>query len=199
MNAGRLRGVTLIELLVTLSILAVLVALGIPSFQQWLLNTRVRSAAESIQNGLRFARNEAAQRSGNVMFQLTNGNTPNWTVCLWSSGTSCPASGSSVLQTYTSSNSAVGVTITTSTTATDASAGHASNTVSGSAGSVVFNSLARPATYGGTSIVRVDAYTSSTNTSNVHRLMTTISPGGEVNMCDATISGYSSTNPTGCP
>jgi type IV fimbrial biogenesis protein FimT len=195
----RAHGVTLIELLVALSIFAILVLIGIPSFQQWLLNTRVRTAAESIQNGLRYARNEAAQRGTNVMFNLTNGNTPNWTVCLWTSGSSCPASGSSVLQVYTSANSATGVSITTSTAISAVAAYAYKNTISGAGGSIVFNALARPATYGNTSIVRVDAFTSSTNTSNIRRVVTMISPGGEVNMCDArTDVSFSAANPQVC-
>jgi len=191
------RGMSLVELLVALSILAILILIGIPSYQQWLLNTRVRSAAESIQNGLRYARNEAVQRSTNVMFSLASGNSPNWTVCQSSSGNSCPASGSSVLQVYASTNANVGVSITTSTLATAVAAGAYKNTVSGNGGSIIFNSLGRPTSYNNNSIIRIDAYTSSTNTDNVRRLMTTISPGGEINMCDTGIP-FSATNTQGC-
>jgi type IV fimbrial biogenesis protein FimT len=189
---------SLVELMVALSIMAILVVIGIPSYQQWLLNTRVRSAAESIQNGLRYARNEAVQRSANVMFNLAGGNSPNWTVCLSGSGSSCPASGSSVLQTYASTNANVGVLITTSTSTTSVANGAYGSTVSGTGGSVAFNSLGRPVTYGGTSIVRIDTYTSSTNTANIRRLMTAISPGGEINMCD-TATAFTTTSTQGCP
>jgi type IV fimbrial biogenesis protein FimT len=191
-------GVSLIELMVALCIFAVLVLVGIPSYQQWVTNTRVRTAAESIQNGLRDARNEAVQRSTDVMFQLTNGSTPNWTVCLWSSGTSCPASGSSVLQTYTSSNSAADVLISTSTSTADVASGAYANEITGTGGSIVFNSLGRPTSYNSGSLIRIDSNTASTNTTDIRRLVTTISPGGEVNMCDPS-STFSSNNTQYCP
>src|SRR5579859_4895902 len=71
---------SLIELMVAVVILAILVVLGIPTFQQWTLNTRIRSVTESIQNGLRLARNEASQQGRFVRFQLTSATS--WQVCL---------------------------------------------------------------------------------------------------------------------
>ena len=46
-------GYSLIEIVVVLGIAAVLLGLGVGSFQTALVSTRVRSAAESIQAGLR--------------------------------------------------------------------------------------------------------------------------------------------------
>lgn len=77
MLTARMRGFSLIELMVTLSLLAVLLAAGAPSFGTWIANANVRSAAESIQNGLRLAQTEAVRRNRQVAFVLTNG-TPAW-------------------------------------------------------------------------------------------------------------------------
>ena len=66
------RGVTLIELAVGLVILAIIMMAGMPSFGQWLQSSQIRTAAESIQNGLQKARTEAVQRNTSVQFELTS-------------------------------------------------------------------------------------------------------------------------------
>ncbi len=82
MNPAPQHGFSLIELMVTIVIFAVLVLLGVPSYQEWILNSRIRNASESIQNGLRLARNEATQRDLDVRFELTSAAaTADWTVC----------------------------------------------------------------------------------------------------------------------
>lgn len=65
------RGFTLIELMVTLSILAFSLALVAPSFSGWVQNSKVRSYAESLQNALQFARSEAVRRNTPVSLQIT--------------------------------------------------------------------------------------------------------------------------------
>jgi type IV fimbrial biogenesis protein FimT len=71
-------GFTLIELMVTLSVLAVITAWGLPSFLQMLRNYQIRVAAESVANGLQRARAEAVSRNASMQFVL-NTNT-SWTV-----------------------------------------------------------------------------------------------------------------------
>jgi len=61
MLARRQQGVTLIELMVGIAILATLLAMGIPAFTGWIQDTQVRTAAESILNGLQTARAEAVR------------------------------------------------------------------------------------------------------------------------------------------
>lgn len=65
------RGVSLIELLVGIAIIVIAVALGAPSFTEWIYNSQIRSTAESVQNGLQLARAEAVRRNTVVRFQLT--------------------------------------------------------------------------------------------------------------------------------
>ena len=65
------RGFTLIEALVALSILALLLALGAPTFGQWIASVRVRTTAEATLAGLQYARSEATTRNQQVRFQLT--------------------------------------------------------------------------------------------------------------------------------
>lgn len=67
-----LHGFTLIEMLVTMVVFGILVALTVPSMQVWVANTRVRAVADSLQNGLRLAQAESLRRSRQVVFALTS-------------------------------------------------------------------------------------------------------------------------------
>lgn len=61
-----MRGVTLIELMVTISILAILLAIAAPSFQQMLTSSRVTSLTNELVAALNFARSEAVKRGKTV-------------------------------------------------------------------------------------------------------------------------------------
>ena len=75
------RGFTLIEMLVGLTITALLLLQGVPSITQFLRNSEIRSTAESIANGLRLARAEATRRNLPVTFTFTGtGGDPSWTI-----------------------------------------------------------------------------------------------------------------------
>jgi type IV fimbrial biogenesis protein FimT len=69
-----MKGVTLIELMVTLAIAAFLMLLGLPSLQQWAANSRIRAAAEGVLSGLQNARVEALKRNLTVELALTSDN-----------------------------------------------------------------------------------------------------------------------------
>lgn len=71
-------GFSLIELMIGISILAILLGLALPSFQTWLKNIQIRNAAESITNGLQRARSEAVALNTNVAFVLEADSS--WTV-----------------------------------------------------------------------------------------------------------------------
>lgn len=80
----RQRGVTLIELMVGIALLAILLGLAAPSFSLWIQNSRIRGAAESIQNGLSKARTEAVQRNAEIQLTLTSlaasGTAADWAI-----------------------------------------------------------------------------------------------------------------------
>ena len=57
-------GMTLIELLVTLAVAAIVVALGAPSFMRVLARHAIAAQAEELQDAVRMGRTEAMRRSG---------------------------------------------------------------------------------------------------------------------------------------
>jgi type IV fimbrial biogenesis protein FimT len=72
------KGFTLIELMTAIAVLAVLLVLGLPSFMETIQNMQVRTAAESILDGMQIARSEAVRRNAYTQFVLGPGT--GWTV-----------------------------------------------------------------------------------------------------------------------
>jgi type IV fimbrial biogenesis protein FimT len=70
-TALRQRGFSLIELMVTIALLALLLGLAAPAFGTWSRNAQVRSVSDALQNGLRFAQAEAIRRNRQVAFFRT--------------------------------------------------------------------------------------------------------------------------------
>ena len=77
MQAARptMQGFTAIELMVVVSIIAVLAALAGPSFTQMIESWRVRDATESLRSTLLFARSEAIKRGGQIAIHKLPNNT----------------------------------------------------------------------------------------------------------------------------
>ena len=69
--AAATRGLSLIELMVALAVLAVLLTASGPPLAAWLANAKVRSAAEQLQNSLRLAQSEALRRNRQTVVALT--------------------------------------------------------------------------------------------------------------------------------
>lgn len=78
LSIGTQRGISLIEIMIGLVIVAISLALAIPNFSNFIQNSRIRTAAEAIQSGLTLARTEAVRRNTNVQFILGSG--ASWTV-----------------------------------------------------------------------------------------------------------------------
>ena len=72
-------GFTLVELMISLVVLAVLTTMGAPRFFEWLQNSQTRSGAEAVLNGIQVARSEAIQRNARVMVVFVPPST-GWTV-----------------------------------------------------------------------------------------------------------------------
>lgn len=73
-------GFTAIELMVVVSIVAVLAALAGPSFTPLMERWRVRSATEDLASTLYFARSEAIKRGGGITIAASGGWNSGWKV-----------------------------------------------------------------------------------------------------------------------
>lgn len=90
-------GVSLIEVMIGIGILAMLMALGVPQYGIFLANARLKATTDTLVSGLSLARAEAVKRNARVEMVLTddepveavvNGlnatlNGPNWMVRQW--------------------------------------------------------------------------------------------------------------------
>jgi len=67
-----MRGFSMIELLITVAVLALVLMLGLPNISAWLQNTQIRNSAEATVSGLQLARTEALRRNRQVRFNVVD-------------------------------------------------------------------------------------------------------------------------------
>ncbi len=72
----RVQGFTLIEMLVTITLLSILTTLAMPSMTAWSRNSKIRTVSNALQDGLRLAQTESLSRSRQMVFSLTNSSAP---------------------------------------------------------------------------------------------------------------------------
>ncbi len=173
MDTKLTRGFSLIELMVTITILGLLTMLALPSFGRWIANTQVRTMAESIQNGLRLAQREAASRNGSISLTLTSDSSPSCTSTATTSGTNWViCSGSTLVERNIGKS------------------GSASAVVTSDFSSVSFDGLGRT-NLGGSSQVAITSSNGACETSStegIRCLNVLISPGGKTRLCDPRLS-----------
>lgn len=192
-RARRTAGFTLIEMMVTIVLMSILMALAFPSMTTWIRNSRVRAVSDSLQNGLRVAQAEALRRSRQTAFSLTNSDTPQTSLTPAANGRNW--------------------SINTVQLMTDETAAFVEGGVLGSAGtdvritgpaSVCFNSLGRlvvnPAPFVGGACAATDIparYDVSLPSGDHRPLRVVVALGGQVRMCDPAKT-LSATQPEGC-
>lgn len=106
------RGLTLIELMVTLAVISIVLALGVPQFKSITAGNRLTSAINTLSGDLTFARTEAVKRGRDVTVTgSTDWASSGWTVAVNNSGTTnlriTPALGSPMTISTTPANTTV--------------------------------------------------------------------------------------------
>jgi len=186
------RGFSLVELLVTLSVLAFLMMAGMPSLSQWSRNSQIRTVAESLANGVSKARTEALRRNTPVRFSLVNSassascalssTSGAWVVSLQSPASNCDeavseTSAPMILERWAQSEGSGNVTVQVKNT--DCSA-DASNT------QIVFDGFGRVNAAAATPVRCILVNHSSGSGNRALRL--TVSLAGGTRLCDPAVT-----------
>lgn len=74
------RGVTIIESMIVIALIAILLVLALPAGNEWLANSRIRTAGEGLLSGLQLARAEAVRRNAVIEFEIAGGTSTGWIV-----------------------------------------------------------------------------------------------------------------------
>lgn len=97
-------GFTLIELMLTIVVLAILLAIAVPSFTSQFQKQRLKGAAERLVSEIQFARNEAVGSNNEILVNAQSGGGTNWCIglgvanpggseCDCDAGTNCQING----------------------------------------------------------------------------------------------------------
>ena len=89
-------GFTLVELMVTVAIMSIVMTLGIPQFNQFIVDQRVRVAISNIQGDLLFARADALNNQRRIVVESVNANDwdAGWRICVAATDTAYNCTGS---------------------------------------------------------------------------------------------------------
>lgn len=184
LSTSRQRGFTVIELMVGIVVLGLLLALGGPSFSQWLHNVRLRNMSEAVLNGIQLARAEAVRRNAQVRFQLVDNLTnscalttagPNWVISMDSAAGACASTNMA--------DDAV-PTAPRMVQSRAASDGSSSVVVAADQSSVVFNGLGRPTATITVNVTNPAGGACAAGGGPMRCLRIAVTAGGQVRMCD---------------
>jgi type IV fimbrial biogenesis protein FimT len=193
------RGVNLIELMTVLAVVGVVLALGVPAYSEWIQNTQIRTASESMLVGVKLARAEALKRNEIVHFQMMTSSTDascgrsatgvEWVVSVDDASGMCDATDSSQPPRIVRRNARTAGT--SNVTYQSAQTGNAAFV-----GTVDFDALGRLVTAGD---VTIDIMNSSgtcaadASDGKMRCLRILVTSGGQIRMCDPAVSASGDT------
>jgi type IV fimbrial biogenesis protein FimT len=191
---ARAGGFSIVEILITLAIIAMVIGLAAPSAMVWIQNTQLRNAADAVLGGVQQARLEALKRNTTVAFELQDPNSTQFHVCLYDVVTGACQAATPDLASRSASegspNAKVGVE--TVFTAFTVVLGPGVNVPS----LVAFDSFGRVSPQSPTNIARIDVRNTVLAAADERRMSIFIAPGGQIRMCDPQLA--QATNPQGC-
>lgn len=174
------RGFTILEMMIAVTVAAFILMSTAPSISAWMRNTRIRTAAESMSNGLMQARNEAVRRNQPVSFFLVSDNDAvamsdacalsnsgsGWVVALASPASKCTTDRDSFIALRPPGDAAGGLSVASNAT------------------TVTFNGYGQISNATPISCIRL------TNSSDTlaRSLNIAVSAGGQVRMCDPKVT-----------
>lgn len=185
-------GFNLIEVIIAISVLGILLALGAPSFGDWLQNQQTRAATEATLNGLQLARAEAVKRNTSVRFQFVSDLSAscalsavnfNWVVSVGDPTNACnqpidAATPGPVIQSRSAAESSPNARFVVAPAAVTPAY-------------VTFNSLGgvvSPNADGTAPMTQIDICNPAITSSAARPLRVVVSPGGSARMCDPQVT-----------
>lgn len=194
------RGISMIEVMVAVAILAIMIGIGVPSLTSWMQNTQVRATAESLLSAIQLARAEAVRQNMRAQLLLTDsGGKASWTAIIESSSAPGTFPASNTIQTGSSKEAGQNARLGVSTdilagqnfaVAISGGSGMSSNPPPG----IIFDAFGRVATDSTanaavTRITRIDVTNSTAP--QARRMVITVSDAGLPKMCDPSMVGKS--------
>lgn len=163
-------GLSLIEILITVAILAIISAIGIPSYTTYVTNSRVHSVSADIRNGLQQARMEAIKRNATTSFCITSSSGSGWKTV---AGNDC-STGTQIASKTSSGGEVSDVEWSPGTLSVSFGADGRIRTASGSAT--------------GTGLTTIDVYWKKICAEDCVRTRVEISPGGMIRSCNLSLA-----------
>jgi type IV fimbrial biogenesis protein FimT len=167
-----IRGFTIVELMVTVTVVAILAAIAVPTLRSVVENSRIRASSQSLQSGLALARSEAVRLNTQVQFVLTSAG---WNIER--------ADNAALLQQGSGREAPEGVTVRRSPDR---------------ASRITFNSFGRvtPNPDGTATLASLDIEaTNPSGSSTYHPLRVELGTGGVARLCDPSVD---TNEPKGC-
>jgi type IV fimbrial biogenesis protein FimT len=185
-------GFNIIELLVSLAVLGLLLALGVPSFSEWIRNQKIRASAESILNGMQVARSEAVRRNVPVQLEFPDALRTGWTIKVLDPGPIVGGAAGTLIQSRDTAegNTCARPTFSPAATSTSVTFGPIGSPLQYAAGPPALQTV--DITYDpsscGTSGVAMGIILNSAQTTALRPLRIVVAPGGSVRMCDPALA-----------